>query len=77
MQISMVPSTKSARRECLQLQKHILGYEYETEGKKKSWKLESEEINGYSKKVFLENMAVTWLGINFHAFVEVENLLPL
>jgi len=39
--------------------------------------LKGEEINGYSKKVFLENMAVTWLGINFHAFIEVENLLPL
>jgi len=39
--------------------------------------LKVEEISGCSKKVFLENIEVTWLGINFHAFVEVENLLPL
>jgi len=38
---------------------HILGYEYETGGEKKSWNLKGEEINGYSKKVFLENLAVT------------------
>jgi hypothetical protein len=39
--------------------------------------LKGEEISGCSKKVFLENIAVTWLGIYFHTFVEVENLLPL
>jgi hypothetical protein len=38
--------------------------------------LKGEEIHGCSKKVFLENVAVTWLDVNFNAFLEVENLLP-
>jgi hypothetical protein len=33
--------------------------------KRSIWKLKGDKIYGCSKKVFLENLAVTWLDINF------------